>query len=1748
MFKGFSRKASTAGAAHFGLLGLLALAFAVLCGCGRGSARTDEDPSSTSAGLSTPIGVRPPISPTKATVPANVDTQFQTSFVRPIWSVADPTVASVSAAGLVTSLRPGTTTIRVQSSGSSAPATATLVVTPATLTAIDVSPSPKVISTGQAASFKAIGTYGDQSKHLLRAATTVWSSDDVAVATVSSVGKAQAVSTGETEIVATDQITGLSGAAKLTVTGATLQRVEISQAYPRFNVAGFDTQFRATAYYSDRRRSDCTDDVVWSVSDGSVARVIAPGLVGWLASGTVTLWATDAASGQSGTDSVIVRPSDVSKVQVTPSSATISIGHTLVLEAFAVLRNGGGVVPLGPDTTWASSNDALATVSPTGVVTCLSPNAGTVTISATDNLSGLTGSAALTIVKESLTSMEVVPATASLPKGVVQPFAATAIYANHAKVDVTDQAAWTTSNRRVALVSNAEGTAGHVTAIGAGSATITATVSGHASTAAITVTKSIPTSIAISPQTTTMPDGTVAQLTATAIYDDKHAYDVTETVTWASSTSGAPVSNVSVSNATGSKGLATAVATGTAVITATDPDAKVVGTGWVTVTPAVLQSLSITPPSAAITTRMRERYRAWGTYSDGSVVELTKQVIWSSSDVGVAYFSSSTSEQGIAIPKSVGITEIVALEPTSGLHANVPLTVAPLVLVSLSIAPASASIASGTTAQFTARGTYSNGSTEDLTQAVTWSVVSGTATVSNAPGSAGLATPSGVGTSTIQAVDSLSSLSATATLTVTSATLVSLAVTPTSPSMPLGTYLQFTATGTFSDQSTQVLTNQVTWSTTNSDADVYNARGSQGLAWAAAVGSTLVVATDPSTGIQRSTALTVTAAVLTSLSITPTSATVPVGGTQQFTATGTYSDGAQQVVTSSVVWATSAPLTFTVSNASGTSGVGYALAQGTAMISAIDPTTKVQGNLVPVTMTPPPPQSILVSPASAVTPVGGSQAFVATGVYADGSTLDLTSTVTWSSSSAAVSFSAGGVAQAVAPGSATITATFPASAVTGSAQLEVIASCAASAFASPISLYGGLAAGLVFDSAGDLYAAENRNNWGITPDGPFVSKTTPQGTRTIFAGQGVFGNVTALAVDASGSTLYVADGDGYGAALGTLPPYGLNLVWKVDRHGAATRFVTGINNPTGLAFDSANNLYVASFNDRAIYKFSPAGAALGAFVTGLPASSYGLVFDASGNLYVAGAFVASSNGSQVFKVTPAGQVSVFVNAAPLTTPSSLVFDTSGNLYVSYYDSLKILQVAPNGSYIVFPGGGCAGDDAANGLAIDSLGTLYAAVNGGRTTQDPAVVTLPGIVPQTCNFSSTSSRCDGSLMQQCGANGQWATVPGCTTLACVEGACQPPLAVAAGGEHTCALLLTGTVECWGADGSGESGNIPTTTCNAGSSVADSPCAPTPGIVLGPNSANAVSPGDGFTCARLTGQVRCWGSNASGQLGNGTYLDSTTPVAIQNLFGGAVAVSAGGQHACALTSATKAPTRISCWGDNTAGQLGTGTAGGNSPTPTQVPNTYGDTAVATGAAHTCALDSASQVWCWGSNSHGQLGNGTTTDSASPVVVPNLQTAIGIAAGGNTTCALLQGGILCWGENTHGQLGNGTTVDSSTPVLVSNVPSLTSGVIGVAVGGGHACTLLSDGMVACWGDNAGGQLGNGTTVDSSVPVYASNVTNATAISLGGAHSCAVLASPVSTHQGSAIVCWGSNDHDQLGVANTLYSSTPAPVVWNP
>lgn len=410
-------------------------------------------------------------------------------------------------------------------------------------------------------------------------------------------------------------------------------------------------------------------------------------------------------------------------------------------------------------------------------------------------------------------------------------------------------------------------------------------------------------------------------------------------------------------------------------------------------------------------------------------------------------------------------------------------------------------------------------------------------------------------------------------------------------------------------------------------------------------------------------------------------------------------------------------------------------------------------------------------------------------------------------------------------------------------------------------------------------------------------------------------------------------------------------------------------------------------------------------------------------------------------------------------------------------------------------------------------------------------------PTACVGGGT--RCVGNDSQTCSGSGTWEDAGACPG-GCSGSSCITVTAIAAGASHTCALLSDTSVKCWGLNANGQIGDGTTMTRN------------TPVPVSGLTGVTAVSAGTAHTCALLKGgTVECWGSNSSGQLGDGTSMERHTPVAATGLTG-VSQVAAGSQNTCAITP-SNANSTVQCWGANASGFFSSSAPTPEpTPTASGPLNGVSQISVGDGflcALDTVT----NEAYCMGQNTDGDLGTGNTSSSngtpgnvatqTSPYLMYG--TAIYVGTESMSACAIIPNqtagqpnGIYCWGDNSSGQLGIGSS--PAQALVATPIPSL-SGVTAVSVGLAHACALLQKGTVDCWGDGTQGDLGLGSAVPSSVPVAVPGLSGVTGIAAGDYHSCALLAG------GTEVDCWGYNMDGELGNGPiAASSSSPTPVTW--
>lgn len=502
---------------------------------------------------------------------------------------------------------------------------------------------------------------------------------------------------------------------------------------------------------------------------------------------------------------------EVARISVTPSAAAVLIGGTEPFAATAILTDGTSL-DVTSAATWTSTQPGTATIDAQGVATGV--GAGETDIKAT--MGGLSDTAHLSV---GLTSLAVAPPLATVMVGETVNYTATATFANGATRDVTDDVDWSTDNTSKAAVEK-----GTVIGLGDGTTTVVARLEGQSASAQLNVvTVPTVTGITVTPPTAALSIGASQPLTAVATYSDGTTADVTQNATW---TSASPnIVDVSVA------GVVLGVSAGGPVnVTATY--AGQVATAQVSVNgPATVVSVTLTPTAASVAVGASQTFTATATWSDTSVQDVTRFATWTSANSGVATVNDQGQVLGVASGGPVLISASFGGQ-TGG--ANVTVTGTPT-LQSITVTPATARVYPKEHQGFTATATYSDASTSDITTQAAWS--------SSNPGAApvdelGVAEGLTPGTTTITAT--LGAVSGNATLTVVTPALVSLAVTPSSATREVGTAQDFLATVTLSDGSTEDVTLQVTWASSDPSVAVIDTLGS---ALGLMAGSTSISAT-----------------------------------------------------------------------------------------------------------------------------------------------------------------------------------------------------------------------------------------------------------------------------------------------------------------------------------------------------------------------------------------------------------------------------------------------------------------------------------------------------------------------------------------------------------------------------------------------------------------------------------------------------------------------------------------------------------------------------------------------------------------------------------------------------------------------------------------------------------------------------------------------------------------------------------------
>ncbi len=494
------------------------------------------------------------------------------------------------------------------------------------------------------------------------------------------------------------------------------------------------------------------------------------------------------------------------------------------------------------------------------------------------------------------------------------------------------------------------------------------------------------------------------------------------------------------------------------------------------------------------------------------------------------------------------------------------------------------------------------------------------------------------------------------------------------------------------------------------------------------------------------------------------------------------------------------------------------------------------------------------------------------------------------------------------------------------------------------------------------------------------------------------------------------------------------------------------------------------------------------------------------------------------------------NASGIATATTWTLGTIPGL-----NTLTVTSSAvPSGS-VTFTATGVLGPPA---ILTVAAGDAQSATVGGATPVAPSAKLtdafgnpVPGVIVTFTPATGGGTVTGGSATtnaQGIATVGAWALglLPGSNTLTAARGLVPsatfhatgvdfPVSAIDAGDHHSCAVAPGGLAYCWGSNDSGQLGN---------GTLVDT-LVPTP--VGGGHLFTAVSTGVAHSCGLVgNGDAWCWGDNSGGQLGDTSGINQSLPVAV---VGGLkfVSIYTGQFHTCGL----KADGNAFCWGANQQGRLGDGTTI-NRPAPTAVTGGKIFAMLSAGISHTCGVATDGTLLCWGSNANGRLGDGTTTNRLSPTPVSGVLTYIAVSGGQAFSCGIATGGAgYCWGSGASGELGTGNATNQLTPTAMMGGLVLTA----ISSAATHSCGLVAGGQAYCWGFNGSGQLGDGTFANRAVPTLVLGGLTFSVIREGTEHTCGR-----GTTGGA--YCWGRNDTGAVGDSTVITRPKPVGVFKPP
>ncbi|MCL1064566.1 Ig-like domain-containing protein [Shewanella benthica] len=900
---------------------------------------------------------------------------------------------------------------------------------PAYAVELTVSPQLRILAVGTDEQYSASALYSDGTRADVTS-EVIWSSSASEIAEISGVGLAGAQTSGTTNIMATLAASQagpeVSDNAILNVTDAALTSLTIEPGQAE-TLVGLTQAFKAVALFADSHKQDVTSYTDWSVSEPSVASITSDELSRGIATGLIA-GETQVMANYGGMDadaSLIVLNSAVDKLIISPIGISFPAGTSQQYRADLVFENGLSM-EVTSQSRWQSNATSVATIDQYGRLSGLI--AGETQVSASLSFAdvNVSDSTAATITETVVTQVVVGPDMLVKPVGTQGDYSATAYYSDGSTADVTHDAIWSVDDRAVAVIVESGEMGGHATALESGNVMITAAFQGISGTASAEVTDAVIESIEISPLDITTPAGTSVEYSARARFSDMSVHDITLLGYWQSSDT-----DIAIIGLTGGlAGKASALSAGETEISI-DYMGMSQSTS-LTVTDANIISLQVTPKNLSEPNGTQGQYHATAYYTDGHSQDVTQEATWLSDDPNIVRIITFGPRAGFADANAIGETSIGASygglfskagvsSPISAAGESVKdstkASVTDAVLKQLVISPITATVAAGNSQQYVLSGIFSDGSSKELTEFAHWQAFD--PLIAHVEKGNAISIVSG----TTKILALYRGMQVEAELIVTDAVIESLQVTPVQNQLPKGQKQQLTATAYYSDGHTSLVTQLATWTSDDSSiVEVVSLGTDAGSAHALSVGDAKITASFDA--MQSSSAFVVTDAILDSVSLSPVTASVTAGNTQQYQFIGIFSDGSNQDLTKVSSWQSSEGSVASIDRF----GLAQTYIKGSTQIKAsyIGFSATAALDVTDASLT-----GLQVTPANESVPLGTSGQYVAMAFYSDGHSSDVTQLASWSAVDGSIvniiaAGSTGGFAEAIGVGSTQVQARFEA--------------------------------------------------------------------------------------------------------------------------------------------------------------------------------------------------------------------------------------------------------------------------------------------------------------------------------------------------------------------------------------------------------------------------------------------------------------------------------------------------------------------------------------------------------------------------------------------------------------------------------------------------------------------------------------------------------------------------------------------------